>query len=665
MTTVKQKIHIKMKSKQNTCQFTFIDLFCGIGGFHMAMKQLGGSCVYASEIDAKCRDIYQLNHSVMPHGDISQRGPIPPHDLLCAGFPCFIAGTPILTHNGYKSIETVTTDDQLMTHTGHFHKINNLQKKLYNGPLYTISLCNGLISITGTPEHPIYIRKDHLHSSEWISLQYLQNTDYCGMIINSDAIIPYVDRLPSPSEMYTLGSIVSKQSQLGLLINHNSKWYTILRQFERSIPEWVHHLPESYIYHFIMGLIQDGSINHKYIADVQRLCIKVGYIYNEADNSLNSLSDYQDQVLIDGNYVWFKISNINVINTTSEYVYNFEVESDNSYIANNIIVHNCQAFSNAGMKRAFNDSRGLLFDHIVSILQECKTPYALLENVKHIKKVSGGQVYQYIYDQLNSIGYQVFDVNILPKDLNVPQNRERILFIVIRNDLYTPDKKQQFLLQLEENKEICKRKNAGLVIFEDNPSPIYNIDNDQQMVLDAWDEFIKIFSKVGKIISPVITEYFTMDQSIHNQSWKNNYIKKNNQFYQTYRHLIDPWYSKYQHILTKRVVYGKLEWQTGGIRSDDSIYNHFIQIRQSGIRVKKTDCFPTLVAIVQTPIIGQFKRHLTPRECARLQSIPDTFSFGNQSDKYTYKQLGNGVNVDMITVVGQTLLNVFQITHHT
>lgn len=50
--------------------FKFIDLFCGIGGFHQAMSDLGGECVYASDIDADCRKIYELNYSI-----ISSLGP--------------------------------------------------------------------------------------------------------------------------------------------------------------------------------------------------------------------------------------------------------------------------------------------------------------------------------------------------------------------------------------------------------------------------------------------------------------------------------------------------------------------------------------------------------------------------------------------------------------
>lgn len=72
--------------------FTFIDLFAGIGGFRIAMEQLGGRCVFASEIDKAAKQTYGINHGVIPFGDITCpeiQNYIPEHfDVLCAGFPC-------------------------------------------------------------------------------------------------------------------------------------------------------------------------------------------------------------------------------------------------------------------------------------------------------------------------------------------------------------------------------------------------------------------------------------------------------------------------------------------------------------------------------------------------------------------------------------------------
>lgn len=70
--------------------YTFIDLFAGIGGFHLALTSLGAKCVYASEWDSFAQAVYKKNFKIEPDGDITQvdEKNIPNHDILCAGFPC-------------------------------------------------------------------------------------------------------------------------------------------------------------------------------------------------------------------------------------------------------------------------------------------------------------------------------------------------------------------------------------------------------------------------------------------------------------------------------------------------------------------------------------------------------------------------------------------------
>ena len=68
----------------------YIDLFAGIGGFHQAMDRFGATCVFASEWDNACQVTYEENYGIKPHGDITtiDEQAIPPHDMICAGFPC-------------------------------------------------------------------------------------------------------------------------------------------------------------------------------------------------------------------------------------------------------------------------------------------------------------------------------------------------------------------------------------------------------------------------------------------------------------------------------------------------------------------------------------------------------------------------------------------------
>ena len=64
--------------------FTFIDLFCGIGGMRIAFNDLGGKCVFSSEIDKQAKKTYEINFGEIPQGDITKINAkdIPNHDIL-------------------------------------------------------------------------------------------------------------------------------------------------------------------------------------------------------------------------------------------------------------------------------------------------------------------------------------------------------------------------------------------------------------------------------------------------------------------------------------------------------------------------------------------------------------------------------------------------------
>jgi DNA (cytosine-5)-methyltransferase 1 len=68
----------------------FVDLYAGLGGFHLALTALGHRCVFASEIDEELANLYEANFGLRPHRDIRSVAieSVPAHDILCAGFPC-------------------------------------------------------------------------------------------------------------------------------------------------------------------------------------------------------------------------------------------------------------------------------------------------------------------------------------------------------------------------------------------------------------------------------------------------------------------------------------------------------------------------------------------------------------------------------------------------
>lgn len=68
----------------------YIDLFAGVGGFRLALDELGHKCVFSSEINSSCQKVYEDNFGEVPFGDITKIQPseIPNFDILCGGFPC-------------------------------------------------------------------------------------------------------------------------------------------------------------------------------------------------------------------------------------------------------------------------------------------------------------------------------------------------------------------------------------------------------------------------------------------------------------------------------------------------------------------------------------------------------------------------------------------------
>lgn len=316
----------------------------------------------------------------------------------------------------------------------------------------------------------------------------------------------------------------------------------------------------------------------------------------------------------------------------------------------------CQPFSNGGHKKSFDDKRGRLFDEIIRIAIAKKPRFMFLENVKHIKKISEGKVFAYILEELDAAGYVVQVSEVSPHQLGIPQQRERVIFSCIRKDIY--DSGKDISIDLPEVE--CNVDS----ILEKHPPSKYYISESTKRLLEVWDEMIQ-HVEVGESLSPVILSKefksnYTPEEFKSLPQWKQEYMTKNRRIYEKYKDEWDSWFERNKEILTAAEVNSKLEWQAGHKQEHDSIFNHFIQLRQSGIRVKKAKYFPTLVAIVQIPIYGKEKRYLTPRECARLQSFPDTFIL-HSDDKVAYKQFGNAVNVDVVYTVMHKVLNAYDV----
>lgn len=313
----------------------------------------------------------------------------------------------------------------------------------------------------------------------------------------------------------------------------------------------------------------------------------------------------------------------------------------------------CQTFSKAGKQLGFGDeTKGTLFFEIERILKAKHPKYIILENVRNLVSHDNGNTYRTIIEHLRNCGYRLTSKPLIlsPHQFNIPQLRERIVIAGYYDPKHINDP-----LELEFNNLKNKDELDFYSIIEENADKRFNISEYEETILNAWDEFYKGID-IKTIGFPIWADYFKKGPTSCMPKWKIEFIVKNNELYKRNKDFIDSWLKKYNQLQNFKPTHRKLEWQCG--TKVTSIWDALIQMRPSGIRVKVPNCFPALVAMVQIPIIGKYKRRLSVREAARLQSFPDSF-IPNKNDIQAYKQFGNAVNVEVIKNVASILFEKY------
>lgn len=314
----------------------------------------------------------------------------------------------------------------------------------------------------------------------------------------------------------------------------------------------------------------------------------------------------------------------------------------------------CQPFSKAGSQLGFADEiKGTLFFEIVRMIEKTRPKYLILENVRNLVSHDFGNTYTVIMKYLRDLGYIVNEKPIImsPHQLGIPQLRERVYILGVRNDLGV----KEINIELPNGKKEDLSIYNSNILESDKVSDKYFISNNEIKVLDIWDDFFKNI-KTEKLGFPVWSEEFglTHDLSVF-PDWKRNIVLKNRKLYDDNKNFINQWLQKNNYLKDFTPTQRKFEWQAG--KSINTVWEGIIQFRPSGIRVKKPDTFQALVAMVQIPIVGRLKRRLTPREVARLQSFPDSFII-NKNDMQAYKQFGNAVNVICVEYLAKRLFEL-------
>ena len=192
--------------------------------------------------------------------------------------------------------------------------------------------------------------------------------------------------------------------------------------------------------------------------------------------NLNSI-EFTDSYLY-----WIKIKEVNKLEKRSNVpVFNFSVETDESYTANGFASHNCQSFSIAGHRGGFEDTRGTLIFEVLRLAKKRKPKYLFLENVRGLLSQDGGSAFATILNAIHGVGYEQIGWQTLnSKDFGLPQSRKRVFIVAYSGEGPPPEifpirrKTENSIRQVANIEEhIRKRKNpqTGRIYDSEGLSP--------------------------------------------------------------------------------------------------------------------------------------------------------------------------------------------------
>jgi DNA (cytosine-5)-methyltransferase 1 len=268
----------------------------------------------------------------------------------------------------------------------------------------------------------------------------------------------------------------------------------------------------------------------------------------------------------------------------------------------------CQAFSQAGLRQGFSDTRGTMFFEIQRILAFHRPKAFLLENVKQLRGHDKGRTLETILSILR--GENIQDI---PE--NVPMSNEA------RKSLQTR-------LNYQVDFDVLVARNFGV---PQNRERVYIIGFDRDQVPEASQRDLprEIFSRLLKQKAVTSLNTILEDSSA-----------------------VDPKYTISDRLLAghqRRLREHRAKGNGFGfsVFNRQSPYCNTISARYykdgSEILIDQSD-------------IGRNPRKLTPRECARIQGFPETFNVGTVSDTQIYKQFGNSVSVPVIRAIAEEMV---------
>ena len=300
----------------------------------------------------------------------------------------------------------------------------------------------------------------------------------------------------------------------------------------------------------------------------------------------------------------------------------------------------CQAFSIAGNRRGFEDTRGTLFFEIARFASILRPKYLFLENVKGLLNHDGGATFETILGALDELGYNVEWENINSKNFGVPQNRERVLIVGhLRGEctrrVFPLSKSGQQATSIKEqySNTITTRygnsQGAGAYIVESKSQKVRSIGNIHPSGNGMNGE---VYDSTG--LAPTLTT---------NKGEGVKIIQRAHGYNRGGEHDIAP-------TLTSN------SYQENNLVKVVDFYN---KITKDEVGTLTSSGGGSTVRAGSFGITDGYRiRKLTPRECWRLQGFPD-WAFDKaqkvNSNSQLYKQAGNSVTVNVIAAIAKEL----------